>query len=116
MLLGAPRNIHMQVGHATRAPRSHAYRTVPLPAELRVTLENSPSKVRAPKISKTTPCKVAGGRHGCFESKLTRRANQGHLFTIPQSCKRPSLRNNGRAGCDCGSTSSPTIEIAPASP
>ena len=28
----------------------------------RVTLENSPSKVRAPKISTTTPCKVAGGR------------------------------------------------------
>ena len=51
----------------------------------RVTLEKSPSKVRAPKISKTTPCKVAGGRHGYFESKLTRRANQGHFFTIPQS-------------------------------
>jgi hypothetical protein len=80
----------------------HAYRTVPLPAELRVTLEKSPSKVRAPKISKTTPRKVAGGRHGCFESKLTRRANQRHFFTIPQSCKRPSLRNNGRVGCDCG--------------
>jgi hypothetical protein len=28
------------------------------------------------------------------ESKLTRRANQGHFFTIPQSCKRPSFRNN----------------------
>jgi hypothetical protein len=41
MLLGAPWNIHMQVGHATRA-RYHVYRTVPLPAELRVTLENSP--------------------------------------------------------------------------
>ena len=73
---------------------THAYRTVPLPASLRVTLDNSPSKVRAPKISKTTPCKVAGGRHGGFESKLTRRANQGHFFTIPQSCKRPSPRNN----------------------
>jgi len=62
--------------------------------ELRVTLENPPSKVLDPKISKTTPCKVAGGRHGCFESKLTRRANQGHFLIIPQSCKRPSLRNN----------------------
>ena len=36
----------------------------------------------APKISKTTPCKVAG-RLGCVESKLTRRANQGHFFIIP---------------------------------
>jgi len=43
MLLGAPRNIHMQVGHATRA-RYHVYRAVPLPAKLRVTLENSPWK------------------------------------------------------------------------
>ena len=37
----------------------------------------------APKISKTTPCKVTGGRHGCFESELTRRANHGHSFIIP---------------------------------
>jgi hypothetical protein len=42
-------------------------------------------KVRAPKMSKTTPCKVAGGRHGCSENKLTRRANHWHFFTIPQS-------------------------------
>jgi hypothetical protein len=27
-----------------------------------MTLENSPATARAPKISKTTPCKVAGGR------------------------------------------------------
>lgn len=89
----------------------HADRTAPLPAELRVTLEKSPSKVRAPKISKTTPRKVAGGRHGCFESKLTRRANQRHFFTIPQSCKRPSLRNNGRVGCDCGSNPHPPLKL-----
>jgi hypothetical protein len=38
---------------------------------------------------------------------LTRRANHGHFFTIPQSCKRPSLSNNGRVGYDCGSKSSP---------
>jgi hypothetical protein len=37
----------------------------------------------APKISKTTPCKVTGGRHGRFESELTRRANHGHSFIIP---------------------------------
>ena len=35
------------------------------------------------QISKTTPCKVAGRRHGCFESELTRRANHGHSFIIP---------------------------------
>jgi hypothetical protein len=38
---------------------------------------------RDPKISKTTPSKVAAGRHGCFESELTRRANHGHSFIIP---------------------------------
>jgi hypothetical protein len=38
------------------------------------------------KISKTTPCKGAGGRHGCVEGSLTRRANQGHFPTIPPSC------------------------------
>jgi hypothetical protein len=57
-----------------------------------VTSDNSPSNVRDPKILKTTPCKVAGARHGCFESTLTRRANHGHSFIIPQSCKRPPLR------------------------
>ena len=65
--------------------RALAYRTVPLPAWPRVTFGTIPLKVRAPKISKTTPCKVAGGRHGGFESKLTRRANHGHFFTVPQS-------------------------------
>ena len=40
---------------------------------------------RDPKILKTTPCKGAGGRLGCFESELTRRANHGHSFIIPQS-------------------------------
>jgi hypothetical protein len=92
----------MQVGHATSSTRYHAYRTVPFPAQLRVTLENSPSKVRAPKISKTTPCKVAGGRRRP-KSNLTRRANQGHCSTIPQSSKCPSPRNSGLVGCDCGS-------------
>jgi hypothetical protein len=38
---------------------------------------------RDPKILKTTPCKGAGGRHGCFESELTRRANHRHSFIIP---------------------------------
>ena len=44
-----------------------------------------------PKISKTTPCKVAGGRrHGCASRKyLTRRANQRHSFIVAQSVKRP---------------------------
>ena len=46
------------------------------------------------KISKTTPCKVAGDRlHGCFERSrkniLTRRANQRHCCIIAQFMKRP---------------------------
>src|SRR3979409_1217013 len=61
----------------------HLYpaKTVQKPCPLRVTLDNAPSKVRAHKISKTTPCKVAGGRHGCFASNLTRRANHGHSLS-----------------------------------
>ena len=54
----------------------------------------TPLRRRAAKISKTTPCKGAGGRHGWVESRLTRRANQGHFPTIPQSCKRLSRRNH----------------------
>jgi len=45
----------MQVGHATSSTRYHAYRTVPLPAQLRVTLENSPSKVLDPKNIENNP-------------------------------------------------------------
>jgi hypothetical protein len=32
----------MQVGHANASTRYHAYRTVPLPGQLRVTLEKLP--------------------------------------------------------------------------
>ena len=45
------------------------------------------------KISKTTPCKVTGGRwHGCFtrENILTRRANHRHHSIITQFVKLPS--------------------------
>ena len=43
-----------------------------------------------PKISKTTPCKVAGARRqGRLGQFLTRRANQRHCFIIAQSVKRP---------------------------
>ena len=46
------------------------------------------------KISKTTPCKVAGGRWlGCLERSreniLTRRANQRHYSIIAQFARRP---------------------------
>lgn len=36
-----------------------------------------------PKILKTTPCKGAGDRRGCFEGELTCRANHRHSFIIP---------------------------------
>jgi hypothetical protein len=49
------------------------------------------------KISKTTPCKVAGGMNAT-KNNLTRRANQRHFFIIPQPCKFPSPRNSGRVG------------------
>jgi hypothetical protein len=54
----------------------------------RVRLENFPPKVRAAKISKTTPCKVAGRR----ESNLTRRANQQHNCIIPKCCNDVGLQ------------------------
>jgi hypothetical protein len=44
------------------------------------------------QISKTTPCKVAGGRwHGCLtcENILTRRANHRHNSIIAQFVKSP---------------------------
>jgi hypothetical protein len=68
---------------ATRAPAG--MRIAPcraFAATTRVTLENAPSKVRATKISKTTPCKVEGRR----KSNLTRRANQPHNCIIPKCC------------------------------
>src|SRR5262245_55296337 len=70
-----PQSIHMQVGNANSSTRYHPYRTVPLPTQRQVTLENSPPKVRAAKMSETTPCTVAGGRHGCLESDLSRSAS-----------------------------------------
>ena len=72
------------------------------------------TKVHAPKISKTTPCKVAGGgRHS--RSKLTRRANQRHSFIIPQSCKRPSRPAiAGASVAIAAEKSSPATETAPA--
>jgi hypothetical protein len=60
--------------------RWHAYRT--FAGTTRMTLENSRSKGRAAKISKTTPCKVAGRR----KSNLTRRANHQHNCIIPKCC------------------------------
>ncbi len=53
-----------------------------------------------PKISKTTPCKVAGGRRqGRFGGQyLTRRANQRHSFIIAQSVKRAWSRNGALFG------------------
>jgi hypothetical protein len=38
-------------------------------------------------MSKTTPCKVAGGRH-CASRGLTCRANQRHLSIVRKSCLR----------------------------
>jgi hypothetical protein len=50
------------------------------------------------KISKTTPCKVAGRRqHGCaLGNYLTRRANHRHSSIIAQSVKRTRARNGVR--------------------
>jgi hypothetical protein len=64
-----------------------------------------------PKISKTTPCKVAGSRrHGCALGKyLTRRANQWHCFIIGQSVKRPWPGNSALFGAISGRKFLPTI-------
>src|SRR5438477_12011626 len=77
--------------------------SVPLPTK---NIENNPMHSREPLAKKGV--KKGGRWHGCRTRKniLTRRANQGHSLIIPQSCVRPSLRNRGRAGCDCGSKSS----------
>src|SRR5712691_10794338 len=66
-----------------------------------------------PKISKTTPCKVAGSRrHGCALGKyLTRRANQGHSFTIAQSVKRPWPSNSALFGAILGENSYPQLKL-----
>jgi hypothetical protein len=77
-------------------------------------LATTPRRCRPqPKISKTTPCKVAGGRRqGRFGGQyLTRRANQRHSFIIAQSVKRPWARNGAPFGV-FGRKSLPTIEVA----
>jgi hypothetical protein len=61
--------------HGLRCVSHHAFAAI-----TRATLENSASKVRAAKISKTTPCKVTGRR----KTNLTRRANQPHNSIIPK--------------------------------
>jgi hypothetical protein len=66
------------------------------------------------KMSKTTPCKVAGGMNAT-KNNLTRRANQRHFFIIPQPCKFPSPRHSGRVGAIAAQIRNP-IEIALASP
>jgi hypothetical protein len=50
---------------------------------------------------------------GCFESKLTRRANHRHSFIIPQSlgARRPAL--TGAAIAIAAEKSSSTLEMAP---
>src|SRR5260370_20512602 len=66
-----------------------------------------------PKISKTTPCKVAGSRrHGCALGKyLTRRANHGHSFIIAQSVKRPWPSNSALFGAILGENSYPQLYL-----
>ena len=66
-----------------------------------------------PKISKTTPCKVAGSRrHGCALGKyLTRRANQRHSFIIAQSVKRPWPRNSAVFSAILGENSYPQLKL-----
>jgi hypothetical protein len=78
-------------------------------------LEKSPSKVRDSKNIENNPMQSSRRPAERLESKLTRRANQGHFFTIPQSCNaRPSLRNCRRADWIAAQNPHPTIEIAPA--
>ena len=64
-----------------------------------------------PKISKTTPCKVAGcRRQGRLGQHLTRRANQRHSFTIARSIKRPWPRNSAPR-CDFGQNPYPQLKL-----
>jgi hypothetical protein len=49
-------------------------------------------KPRQTKISKTTPCKVAGGFERSLENILTRRANQGH-YSIVADCSASAAIN-----------------------
>src|SRR4030088_1819204 len=65
-----------------------------------------------PKMSKTTPCKVAGSRrHGCALGKyLTRRANQRHSFIIAQSVRYPWPRNRALFGAVLGENSYPQLK------
>ena len=52
-----------------------------------------------PKISKTTPCKVAVGRRNRrFEPYLTRRANQQHCFIIARFVRWPRQKSVGGQG------------------
>src|SRR6266436_7142364 len=66
-----------------------------------------------PKISKTTPCEVAGSRrHRCALGKyLTRRANQRHCFIIAQSVKRPWPRNGALFGAVLSENSYPQLKL-----
>jgi hypothetical protein len=52
-----------------------------------------PTRARArranQKYRKQPHAKAPGGRHGCFDGELTRRANQRHLFIFPQILKTP---------------------------
>jgi hypothetical protein len=66
-----------------------------------------------PKISKTTPCKVAGGRwQGRFGVQyLTRRANQRHSFIVAQSVKRPWARDGAPFGVVLGENPHPRLKL-----
>jgi hypothetical protein len=77
----------------------------------RVTLENFPSKVRAAKISKTTPCKVTGGRRPVAgaKSNLTRRANHPHNSIIPKCCNAVGPRQRARRFAIVGENPHPTF-------
>jgi hypothetical protein len=65
-----------------------------------------------PKISKTTPCKVAGGRRqDALGQYLTPRANQRHSFIIAQSVKRPWARNGAPFGVILGENPYPRLKL-----
>jgi hypothetical protein len=55
---------------------------------------------RLPKISKTTPCTVAGGGRNrrVWAENLTRRANQRHKFIIPEFAN-DGVRNIAAIAC-----------------
>ena len=63
------------------------------------------------RIYQNNPMQSSRRPPASAKNNLTRRANQRHSFIIPKSCKRPSPRNSGRVGDDCGSNPHPQLKL-----